>query len=152
MQFFSRIAFWCCTVAGLSLLTAGIVLGIQARRSEFRGALKAEAPTQSFGERPSDTEVVLPFTLINDTNREAHIIGAREECRALGCVSCDDLPLAIPPGSRAEVKVRVALKNYGPEPAEYYDELVLYTDLPGQTEFPLRMEGRVLGRAANPEK
>lgn len=127
---------------GLILLTAWALYSfgsIRAALAYLKGdRLIVRASSMSFGDVRRGERPVITFDIMNTSDRNITILGARTTCT---CVFTDDLPLTVLPGERRSISVGV---KTGSREGSIQERVYLYTSFPGQPEVEVRIIGRVL--------
>jgi hypothetical protein len=93
-----------------------------------------DAYTKSFGRVSKSNEPIVDFSLNNFTSEPVRILGGNSSCT---CLLATDLPVDVPPGGRATLRVRARSKSRS---GTYSERLRLVTDL-GESNVSLIVRG-----------
>jgi len=108
--------------------------------------LIADRRSVSFGEVEQGHRPVVTFELMNTSERNISILGAKTLCT---CVLVENVPLSLPPKSRRAIQVAVKTDSRtGPIDETIY----LFTDFPKQPKLGLSVRGQILGSRESPRK
>jgi hypothetical protein len=109
----SRWAFAAVLAVSVLAATGWAMYGsIEAAVARFRGdPVALLGPDIDLGAGKPGDRLTGTAVLVNLSDRPARVIGYRSEC---GCLTTQDLPLTIPPGERAEVRLVLTVPDLGP--------------------------------------
>jgi hypothetical protein len=134
----ARIAEACFGVASLSCIVAA---ASEIVREETSGPRLEYQPAHRLGNLSPHEAMPVRVTLSNETDRPVQLLGAAAGCGLSICVEADGLPMAIPPGSDRDLQIDLHASG---RPGPFSDEMVIYTDCPGQLEVHLTFHGSVV--------
>jgi len=138
-QRFLRLATTILFILAFLMLGAGAASLLHTTANDQKDGLLVDALVKSFGDAPSRKRVAVTFSLTNRSALPIRILGATSYCGRHGCLAYDNLPLDIPPFSKRDLVVFAETRA----PGEFASDLTLFSDVPGQFQTVLRVNGRV---------
>ena len=129
------VALVCAVLVGVS----GLVFGsVEVAFAKLRGETVAVTPYVDFGiGKPGET-LEATATVTNYTNEPVRLIGGTTDC---SCATIDDFPLTIPPGGKAEFRVR--LKVVADKSGQLTRKATVRTDYPSRPMIQFRIGCRI---------
>jgi hypothetical protein len=133
-------------VTGLIVIVAGTVVahgGIAPAWFALLGdPVSVYPPVTDLGHAVRGTNREFTVTLHNHLPRQVRILGGTSDC---SCAAAEDMPVTLPPGGMATVRVKGAFKG---APGSFVREFVFYTDQGLGHNATARFRGRVLAKAS----
>lgn len=105
-------------------------------------------PVQSVGEVEALSQLEVMIPVENPSSRTITILGSSYACYQTCCVQYADGAKQIQAHSAGSVRVRLYTKGHT---GDFSAPIMFYTDLDGQPEFTVQVEGRVVASAPAPK-
>jgi hypothetical protein len=131
----------------LFLLSLGLVRGFAPVLARPVVGLRPLAPVQSVGEVGMMARIDVAIPIENTSSRPVTILGSEYICYRPCCVTYADTSKQIPAHSEGSVRVRLYTKK---TTGDFQVPVTLYTDLDGQSELKVELQGKVLEAIESP--
>ena len=135
-------------LAGCIFVVAAVWSYADRQRTPSYGQwLTIDPSIVDIGTIPQGLSQAVRFEVINRNHHKPVIIfGATETCGPQGCIDGSNIPVTVPPGSRAMLQF---VFRAGFDPVFDYS-MTIYSDAPGQTESKVKIVGKTSSNT-NPE-